>query len=442
MEQMIYQLEDLILTKQTISPEIKQFMDEVTKKASIDHADWAKVFNVTYANTLETTVKRIADDDIFILTGDIPAMWQRDSTCQVRPYLVMAQKIPEVSDFIRGVVKRQFFNMNHDPYANAFNSEPNNVGHHKDHTEMTPWIWERKFEIDSLCFPVQLAYLLYKNTGRIDQFDDDFVSAIKKLLQVFETEQHHTTASKYRFQRDEDRPEDTLTNNGLGSPVAETGMIWSGFRPSDDACVYGYLVPANMFAVLILDYIQELFNGILNDPEIVAKAEKIQSEVKAGIEKYGTTTNKTGERIYAYETDGLGHYLIMDDGNVPNLLSTPYLHYTAMDDPTYLNTRKTVLSPENPYYFKGKYGRGLGSPHTPAHYIWHIALAIQGLTQPNKNKKATLLDNMVATTAGTNMMHEGFNVDDPSKFTREWFSWANMMYCELFLDYFDYKIKE
>lgn len=299
MEQMIYQLEDLILTKQTISPEIKQFMDEVTKKASIDHADWAKVFNVTYANTLETTVKRIADDDIFILTGDIPAMWQRDSTCQVRPYLVMAQKIPEVSDFIRGVVKRQFFNMNHDPYANAFNSEPNNAGHHKDHTEMTPWIWERKFEIDSLCFPVQLAYLLYKNTGRIDQFDDDFVSAIKKLLQVFETEQHHTTASKYCFQRDEDRPEDTLTNNGLGSPVAETGMIWSGFRPSDDACVYGYLVPANMFAVLILDYIQELFNGILNDPEIVAKAEKIQSEVKAGIEKYGTTTNKTGERIYA-----------------------------------------------------------------------------------------------------------------------------------------------
>lgn len=442
MEQMIYQLEDLILNKQTISPEIKQFMDEVTKKAGVNHADWAKVFNVTYANTLETTVKKIADDDIFILTGDIPAMWQRDSTCQVRPYLVMAQQIPEVSDFIRGVVKRQFFNMNHDPYANAFNSEPNNAGHHKDHTEMTPWIWERKFEIDSLCFPVQLAYLLYKNTGRIDQFDNGFVSGIKKLLQVFETEQHHTTKSKYRFERDEDRPEDTLTNDGLGSPVSETGMIWSGFRPSDDACVYGYLVPANMFAVLILDYIQELFSGILDNSEIAAKAKKIQTEVKAGIEKYGTTTNKAGERIYAYETDGLGHYLIMDDGNVPNLLSTPYLHYTAMDDPTYLNTRKTVLSPENPYYFAGKYGKGLGSPHTPAHYIWHIALAIQGLTQSNINEKAALLDNMVATTAGTNMMHEGFNVDDPSKFTREWFSWANMMYCELFLDYFDYKIKE
>lgn len=180
----------------------------------------------------------------------------------------------------------------------------------------------------------------------------------------------------------------------------------------------------------------------MNDPAIVARAKKIQSEGRTGIEKYGTTTNKNGDRIYAYETDGLGNYLIMDDGNVPNLLSTPYLHYTKMDDPTYLNTRKTILSSENPYYFAGEFGKGLGSPHTPKHYIWHIALAIQGLTQPDKSQKAALLDNMVATTAGTNMMHEGFNVDDPNKFTREWFSWANMMYCELFLDYFDYKIKE
>lgn len=430
------------MLKDNISPEIKQFMVDVTKKAGAEHANWSKVFNVTYANTLETTVKKISENDNFILTGDIPAMWQRDSTCQVRPYLVMAQKIPEISDFIRGVVKRQFFNMNHDPYANAFNSEPNNAGHHKDHTEMTPWIWERKFEIDSLCFPVQLAYLLFKNTGRIDHFDTEFISGIDKLLTVFETEQHHTKLSNYRFERDEDRPEDTLTNNGLGSPVAETGMIWSGFRPSDDACVYGYLVPANMFAVLILDYIQEIFHGILNDSRVVSRARKIQEEVRMGIEKYGTTTNKAGEKIYAYETDGLGHYLIMDDGNVPNLLSTPYLHYTAQNDSTYINTRKTILSFENPYYYSGKYGEGLGSPHTPKNYIWHIALAIQGLTQSSQEGKAKLLDNMVQTTAGTNMMHEGFDVDNPNEYTREWFSWANMMYCELFLNYFGYKIKE
>lgn len=425
-----------------ISPEIKQFMSQVTEKAGVEHADWAKVFNVTYANTLETTVKKIADDDNFILTGDIPAMWQRDSTCQVRPYLVMAQQIPEVSDFIRGVIKRQFFNMNHDPYANAFNSEPNNAGHQKDHTEMTPWIWERKFEIDSLCFPVQLAYLLFKNTGRIDHFDADFVSGIKKMLTVFETEQHHMTKSEYRFERDDDRPEDTLTHNGLGSPVKETGMIWSAFRPSDDACVYGYLVPANMFAVLVLDYVQEIFSSVLDDEKIVGRAKKLQTEIRTGIEEYGTTTNAAGERIYAYETDGLGNYLIMDDGNVPNLLSAPYLHYVDLDDSTYINTRKTILSPENPYYYAGKYGKGLGSPHTPKNYIWHIALAIQGLTSNDQAEKARLLENMVQTTAGTNMMHEGFNVDNPKEYTREWFSWANMMYCELFLNYFDYKIKE
>jgi len=439
---MIYQLEDLKLTKQIISPDIKQFMSQVTEKAGAEHADWAKVFNVTYANTLETTVKKIADDDNFILTGDIPAMWQRDSTCQVRPYLVMAQQIPEVSDFIRGVVKRQFFNMNHDPYANAFNSEPNNAGHQKDHTEMTPWIWERKFEIDSLCFPVQLAYLLFKNTGRIDHFDADFVSGIKKMLNVFEIEQHHMTKSEYRFERDDDRPEDTLTHNGLGSPVKETGMIWSAFRPSDDACVYGYLVPANMFAVLVLDYVQEIFSSVLDDAKIVDRAKKLQAEIRSGIEEYGTTTNAAGERIYAYETDGLGNFLIMDDGNVPNLLSAPYLHYVDLDDSTYVNTRKTILSPENPYYYAGKYGKGLGSPHTPKNYIWHIALAIQGLTSNDQAEKARLLENMVQTTAGTNMMHEGFSVDNPKEYTREWFSWANMMYCELFLNYFDYKIKE
>lgn len=419
---------------------IKEFMEEVTNVAS-KTPDWSKVFEVTYTNTWETAIKKMPENGSFVLTGDIPAMWQRDSTCQVRPYLVMAQQIPEVSDLIYEVVKRQFFNMNLDPYANAFNAEANNAGHQRDLTEMTPWIWERKFEIDSLCFPVQLSYLLYKNTGRKDQFDEQFVSGIKKMLTVFETEQHHTT-SDYRFERTYDRPEDTLVNDGRGSDIGYTGMIWSAFRPSDDACVYGYLIPANMFAVLVLGYIQEIFSEIIPDEQICKRANNIQREVKAGIEAFGTTINAAGEKIYSYETDGLGHHLIMDDGNVPNLLSAPYLHYTAMDDPIYLNTRKTILSSENPYFYAGKFGQGLGSPHTPKNYIWHIALSVQGLTQTSQKEKARLLQNMVDTTAGTNMMHEGFDVDDPNNYTREWFSWANMMYCELFLNYYGYEIKE
>ncbi|WP_334330387.1 glycoside hydrolase family 125 protein [Companilactobacillus sp. HBUAS59699] len=419
---------------------IKEFMEEVSTTAS-KTPDWAKVFEVTYTNTWETAIKKMPENGSFVLTGDIPAMWQRDSTCQVRPYLVMAQQIPEVSDLIYDVVKRQFFNMNLDPYANAFNEEANNAGHQRDLTEMTPWIWERKFEIDSLCFPVQLSYLLYKNTGRKDQFDEQFVSGIKKMLKVFETEQHHAT-SDYRFERTYDRPEDTLVNDGRGSDIGYTGMIWSAFRPSDDACVYGYLIPANMFAVLVLGYIQEIFTEIIPDEQISERAKNIQREVRAGIEAFGTTINAAGEKVYSYETDGLGHHLLMDDGNVPNLLSTPYLHYTTMDDPIYLNTRKTILSSENPYFYAGKYGQGLGSPHTPANYIWHIALAVQGLTQTSQTEKARLLQNMVDTTAGTNLMHEGFDVDNPDNYTREWFSWANMMYCELFLNYYGYEIKE
>lgn len=424
-----------------IPTSVQHFMDEITKKCGETHADWAVNFNAAFANTLLTTVKRHEDGTTFLLTGDIPAMWLRDSTAQVRPYLVIAKEDEDLAAMISGLVKKQFFYINIDPYANAFNEADNGAGHQDDHTEMNGWIWERKYEIDSLCYPVQLAYLLYKNTGRTDQFNEDFVAGVKKILQVFTTEQDHNQ-SPYTFVRDTWREEDTLINEGRGAEVAPCGMTWSGFRPSDDRCIYGYLVPSNMFAVVALGYIEEIFTKVLSDSEIVATASKLKAEIEAGIEAHGRTTNAAGEDIYAYEVDGLGNATIQDDSNVPNLISAPYLGYGDIHDERYLRTRKTLLSKENPFYYEGTFAKGIGSSHTPENYVWPIAMAMEGMTTADKAEKERILNQLVATDAGTHLMHEGFDVEDPNQYTREWFSWANMMFCELVMDYFDIRVEK
>ncbi|MEI5990030.1 hypothetical protein A5881_001523 [Enterococcus termitis] len=429
------------MTYKKIPNSVQAFMDKITQMCGEEHAGWAENFNAAFANTLTTTVKRQADGTTFLLTGDIPAMWLRDSTAQVRPYLVIAKEDEELRDMICGLVQRQFFYITIDPYANAFNEEPNGAGHQTDHTTMNPWIWERKYEIDSLCYPVQLAYLLFKNTGCQKQFDENFVAGVKKILTVFKTEQEHQN-SAYTFERDTTRLEDTLVNEGRGSEVSKTGMTWSGFRPSDDACRYGYLVPSNMFAVVILGYIEEIFTEILPDPEIVEQAASLRKEIDAGIQRFGKTDNQSGKAIYAYEVDGLGNASIMDDSNIPNLLAAPYLGYTTVEDSTYQATRQTILSKENPYFYEGKYAKGIGSSHTPENYIWPIALAMEGMTTKNKSEKERILNSLVANDGGTHLMHEGFDVDDPKNYTREWFSWANMMFCELVMDYFDIRVEQ
>lgn len=420
---------------------VENFMAAITEKCGEAHSDWAENFNAAFANTLLTTVKRHSDGTTFLLTGDIPAMWLRDSTAQVRPYLVVAKEDEELADMICGLVKKQFNFINIDPYANAFNEEANGAGHQSDHTEMNDWIWERKYEIDSLCYPVQLAYLLYKNTGRTDQFDEAFVEGVKKILTVFRTEQDHRT-SPYRFVRDTTRSEDTLINDGLGAEVVPTGMTWSGFRPSDDACKYGYLVPSNMFAVVILGYLEELFTTVLADEALAKQAQKLKAEIQRGISEYGMTTNQKGEKIFAYEVDGKGNATVMDDSNVPNLIAAPYLGYISEEEEYYQNTRQTLLSKENPYFYEGTFAKGIGSSHTPENYVWPIALAMEGMTTSDKAEKERILDLLTATDAGTHLMHEGFDVNDPNQYTREWFSWANMMFCELVMDYFDIRVEK
>ncbi|HFI0419309.1 TPA: glycoside hydrolase family 125 protein [Streptococcus suis] len=421
---------------------IVKWLTDIQKKTA-DHTSWGSVFERCYTDTLDRTISQLEDGTTFVLTGDIPAMWLRDSTAQVKPYLALAGKDEILRQMIVGLVERQMAFILMDPYANAFNQAANGHGHQTDHTQMGPWIWERKYEVDSLCYPLQLAYLLWKATGETSHFNQTFFGAAEKIVQLWKLEQHHED-SPYSFERDTDRLEDTLTHQGKGAPCAYTGMTWSGFRPSDDACIYPYLIPSNMFAVVVLGYLGEIAEQFASEEfsDLAEGARRLAQEIDQGIRTFGLTKNQAGETIFAYEVDGLGNQSIMDDPNVPSLLAAPYLGYCQKDDPIYLATRRTILSQENPYYYQGDYAAGLGSSHTFYRYIWPIALAIQGLTTDDKEEKARLLDTMVACDGGTGLMHESFHVDDPTLYSREWFSWANMMFCELVLDYYDIRPEE
>ncbi len=375
---------------------VTKLTEKVKNLCNDQHNNWAKIFELTFADTIKNAL--IEDEHgIFVLTGDIPAMWQRDSTAQVRPYLIAAQDDPQTADLIKKVINRQFFNMNIDTYANAFNQFPNNKGHQSDKTEMNPWIWERKYEIDSLAYPINLAYLYWKNTEDNSIFNKNFVSATHKAVKTLQIEQHHTQ-SPYVFERFVDRPEDTLKNNGHGTEVKFTGMTWCGFRPSDDVCVYHYSIPENMFAHKVLLQLAEIYEKVLNNQDFADKCRNLADEIWMGIQEYGIIKSVKGKEIYAFEVDGLGHSLFMDDANVPNLISLPYLNLVTSDDKIYQNTRQAALSSENKYFYQGKYASGIGSPHTPKGYIWPIALAIEGLTSSNKSKKEKILNILTQTT--------------------------------------------
>lgn len=400
----------------------------------------AQLFENCFLNTYQTTLTEQPDGTTFVVTGDIPAMWLRDSAAQVRPYLMVASKDPEIARMLKGVIRRQFDYILHDPYANAFNETASGAGHHEDKTEMSPIVWERKYEIDSLCYPIQLAYLYWKETGDASIFDETFVEVVQTVLKVWKTEQNHDADSAYRFERPTNIQSDTLTHDGKGADTAYTGMTWSGFRPSDDACLYGYLVPANMFAVVVLGYAQEICESI-GQTDLSKKCAELAQEIRNGIEEYGTIEHPIHGRVYVYETDGKGHYTIMDDANVPSLMSAPYLGYCDFEDDTYQNTRRLILSRENPYYYEGTSAKGIGSPHTPDHYVWHIALSVQGLTSMSIRECEEIFHYLTTTDGGEGYMHEGFNASDPTEYTRSWFAWSNTMFSEFLLSLTERAVK-
>ena len=410
---------------------IKNHTEEYSKRLAA-YPKMQKMYKNCYEHTISTALKKCDDGTYFVLTGDIPAMWLRDSSAQITHYIPLA-KDKEVSEIIEGVIKRQFMYIKMDPYANAFNEYPgSSEGHPNDIPKNSPWIHERKYEVDSLCYPIRILYLYMKSSGNKKLVADELEAVAKIILDVFETEQHHMEKSPYRFTRpDPNAPWDTIYNNGMGSPVGYTGMTWSGFRPSDDGCEYGYLIASQMFAVVILGYMSEMLTDVCKNKLLADRCDRLKTEIDSGIKKYGIAEHEKYGRIYVCETDGMKNHSMIDDANIPSLLSAPYIGYTDINDEVYQNTRRFLLSRDNPFYFDGKCARGIGSRHTPENYVWHMALVMQALTADNDDEKREILKMIVSTDADTGYLHEGFNADNPKEYTREWFTWPNSLFAEL-----------
>ncbi|MFC4304067.1 glycoside hydrolase family 125 protein [Cohnella boryungensis] len=406
---------------------------EETELALLRRPKLLRQFANCYPNTLQTTTKRMSDGTTFVITGDIPAMWLRDSVEQMFPYVELAGQDEELKGLIAGLIRRHVECILIDPYANAFNEEAN--GRHWDANDrcdipVPDEVWERKYELDSLCFSVRLAYHYWKASGDAAFMDTSFSQAMRAIVRLFATEQRHDEASTYRFMRSCGPAMDTLAN-GVGTPTGYTGMIWSAFRPSDDACEYHYNIPGNMMAVVALGQMRELAVAYGESPEMLAEISRLELSVEEAIQRYGKVEHPEFGTIYAYETDGLGNYCLMDDAGTPGLLSIPYFGYASADDPVYLNTRRFALSGHNRFFFKGKFASGIGSPHTPDGYIWHMALSMQGLTSTDPAEMRLMLDWLESTDAETGFMHEGFHADDPHQYTRPWFAWSNSLFSQL-----------
>ncbi len=397
----------------------------------------AWMFTNCFPNTLDTTVHfREGEDgeaDTFVYTGDIHAMWLRDSGAQVWPYVQLANSDPELKRMLAGVIHRQFKCIIMDPYANAFNDGPVGGYWMSDLTDMKPELHERKWEIDSLCYPLRLAYHYWQVTGDTAVFDEEWIQAITNILRTFKEQQRKEGVGPYRFERKTNRALDTRTNNGLGSPVKPVGLIASAFRPSDDATTLQFLVPSNFFAVSSLRKAAEILQTVNKKPALAKECKDLANEVEAALKKYAVYKHPKYGKIYAFEVDGFGNHLLMDDANVPSLIAMPYLGDVNVNDPVYQNTRRFVWSEDNPYFFRGKAGEGIGGPHVGYDMIWPMSIMMKAFTSKKDAEIKSCIKMLMDTDAGTGFMHESFHKDDPKNFTRAWFAWQNTLFGELIL---------
>jgi hypothetical protein len=410
-------------------------------QSSIGNKELAWMFGNCFPNTLDTTVDfEVVNGrpDTYVITGDIDAMWLRDSSAQVWPYLPLMHEDPQLQQLIAGVINRQARCVLKDPYANAFYKNENKVSEWKsDLTDMQPGVHERKWEVDSLCYTIRLAYGYWKTSGDIAPFGDVWRAAVSKIVQTFREQQRKDGKGPYHFQRRTETQTDTVAGRGYGNPGKPVGLICSMFRPSDDATVFPYLVPANFFAVVSLRQAAEMLDQICHDAALAGQCRALADEVAQALEKYAIVRHTKLGSVYAYEVDAFGNYYCIDDGNVPSLLSLPYLGAVKAGDKIYQHTRQLVLSDANPYYCQGKAANGPGGPHVGMDMIWPLGLIVQGLTATSDQEIKQCLTTLQKTHAGTGFMHEAFNKDDPQKFTRSWFAWVNTIFGELVLRTFN-----
>jgi uncharacterized protein len=399
-----------------------------------------RMFEQCLPNTLDTTVfpgSFEGQPDTFVITGDIDAMWLRDSSAQVHPYLPFAKQDPALASLLQGVVRRQARLVLLDPYANSFMRSPSDpplTWAVHDHTDMKPGVGERKWEVDSLCYVIRLAHGYWQATGDRAPFNAEWKAAAWKIVETFREQQRLHGRGPYFFTRLASNPTDTVPLAGYGNPARPVGMIFSMFRPSDDCCIYPLFVPANLFAVRSLEQLRAIATVVLTDTALASACDQLIQSVRAAIEQYGIVQHPVFGSIYAYEVDGYGNTLMIDDANAPGLLSLPYLGACDLRDPLYQRTRQFVLSQHNPYFFTGQAASGVGSPHTGLGQIWPMGVIVRALTSTDDREIVQCLQWLCDTTAGTGFMHESFDDDHPAQFTRPWFAWANTLFGELILN--------
>jgi len=406
-------------------------------KAVIQDEELAWMFENCFPNTLDTTIDfEIIDGkpDTFVITGDIDAMWLRDSTAQVWPYMPLISKDEKLRELVKGLINRQTKCVLLDSYANAFYKDKSKISHWKsDKTQMLPGIHERKWEIDSLCYVVRLANEYYQITEDATIFDEDWDKAMRLIVKTFKAEQRKNNESDYYFSRETTSVIDSPPFGGTGRPIKPNGLICSMFRPSDDSTMYPFLIPSNIFAVLSLKQLSSIYKNVLDDNEFATVCEKMALEVDDAIQKYAVSEHLNFGKMYAYEVDGFGNKLFMDDANVPSLMSLAYLGAHKPTDEIYQNTRRFLLSDNNPYFLKGKYAEGQASPHTGKSKIWPMGIILRAMTSTDEEEIKKCLKMLKATHAETGFMHEGFHKDNPKDYSRDWFAWANTLFGELIL---------
>ena len=419
-----------------VSEVVEKKVAEVASQLTDPKLSW--MFVNCFPNTLDTTVHFDKDGnegrgDTFIYTGDIAAMWLRDSGAQVWPYLPYASADENLRKMIAGTILRQFKLICVDPYANAFNDGPTGAGARSDVTgkKISPEVFERKWEIDSHCYPIRLAYNYWKTTGDASVFGPEWLQAIKLTLKTFKEQQRKDGFGPYYFLRVTDRQLDTKCCIGRGNPTKACGLIASAFRPSDDATTFEYLVPSNFFAVQSLRQAAEILNTVNSQDALARECDDLADEVADALRRHAVVKHPKFGRIYAYEVDGFGNAFMMDDANIPSLLSLPYLGSVSAKDPIYKNTRKFVLSEWNPYFFKGEAGEGIGGPHIGLEVIWPMSIIMRAFTATDDEEIRMCVEMLMNTDAGTGFIHESFYKDDATDFTREWFAWQNSLFGEL-----------
>jgi meiotically up-regulated gene 157 (Mug157) protein len=448
------------------SPAVEKVIDDITSR--LTDKDLAQLFRNAYPNTLDTTIRwhtngsssstkrasaqsgaQWTGTQTFVVTGDINAEWLRDSTNQLTNYQALASKDAKLYSLILGAINTQSEFVIQSPYCNAF-QPPSLSGIKPENSTQTDkvhpayeksFVFECKYELDSLAHFLLLGTEFHENTGSTDFLTDRWYKALQTVLQTIDAQSQPTFNSKnqfvtnaYTFQRQTTLGTETLSLEGVGNPLnSGTGLIRSAFRPSDDATIFGFFIPPNAMMSVQLQKTAKVIKAAGGPDDLVKNLQERGEKLAKAVREHGIVQHPTYGNVYAFEVDGYGSRVLMDDANIPSLLSLPYLGFLDKSDTVYQNTRKMITSKSgNPYYLEGPAFRGIGGPHAGLENAWPMSLLVAAMTSDDDDEILANI-NLVRDSSLLGLVHESINVNNIKDYTRPWFSWANSVFAQTIL---------